>query len=130
MKYALIAFGVVCVAGAAFLIFKEAPQAKEPAQQLPAPTVTIIMRDDGYSTSTVALKEGDVVAFVNEGSTDRWPASDLHPTHEIYSDLDPRGPVAPGATWSFEFARCGMWRFHDHLKPSIRGMIEVACTRR
>lgn len=87
--------------------------------------VTIQMNDTGYSPTDIAIKTGDTVAFTNSSAKERWPASDIHPTHGIYPEFDPRKPIAPGKSWSFTFRRKGAWRFHDHLAPQIRGVITV-----
>lgn len=85
----------------------------------------IMMRDDGYSPSRVTIKRNQTVTFTNAGSEDRWPASNIHPTHEIYSSFDSKHPVLPGQSWAFPFDRVGTWYFHDHLAPGITGSIVV-----
>ncbi|MBI5134413.1 MAG: cupredoxin domain-containing protein [Candidatus Taylorbacteria bacterium] len=84
------------------------------------------MTEKGYSPATTTIKRGEAVRFVN--ATDDaylWPASNLHPTHELYPEFDPREPVGPGEEWEFVFEEAGEWTYHDHLKPRIRGTISV-----
>jgi plastocyanin len=85
----------------------------------------ISMTDEGYSPSTVTIKQGETIVFENNSSMDNWPASNIHPTHEIYSEFDPKRPIASGDSWSFTFDQAGIWRFHDHLTPSFVGTITV-----
>jgi len=53
------------------------------------------------------------------------PASDLHLTHGIYPEFDPQEPIDPKNSWSFQFLKFGKWKFHDHLNPYYRGIINV-----
>lgn len=92
--------------------------------------VTIRRTDEGYEPKEVTVTVGDTVSFVNESSEFHWPASDVHPTHTIYADFDPRDPIAPGATWSFVFTEIGEWVFHDHLRANLKGVVTVAPTER
>ena len=86
----------------------------------PAPSgeVVITMNNSGYTPDKVILKKGDTVKFVNAASEDRWPASNIHPTHQIYPEFDPKRPVSSGQSWSFTFDTVGIWRCHDHLEPT------------
>ena len=84
------------------------------------------MTDEGFSPAEFSVKAGSRVDFVNKSTTGQyWPASDLHPTHELYSEFDPKEPVMPGKTWSFVFEKRGFWRMHDHLHPDKRGAVTV-----
>jgi plastocyanin len=88
-------------------------------------SVIISMEDDDYQPSEITIKKGTTVEFINKSSDWRWPASNLHPTHDIYSEFDPKEPIASGKTWSFRFDKAGSWRMHDHLAPYITGTIVV-----
>ena len=84
------------------------------------------MNEEGFLPSEFIIRPGDRVIFINVStSTEYWPASDLHPTHELYSAFDPLKPIIPGESWSFIFERSGTWRFHDHLHPNKRGVLIV-----
>lgn len=90
-----------------------------------AASATIHRVENGYEPHEVTIHQGETVSFVNESSDFHWPASDVHPTHSIYSEFDPREPIAPGETWSFTFDRAGAWEFHDHLRANFKGVITV-----
>lgn len=91
-----------------------------------SPSVIVFMTDEGFSPAEFSVKAGSRVDFVNKSTTGQyWPASDLHPTHELYSEFDPKEPVMPGKTWSFVFEKTGFWRMHDHLHPDKRGAVTV-----
>jgi plastocyanin len=87
--------------------------------------IVIMMNNSAYAPDKVTIKKGDTVKFVNAASEDRWPASNIHPTHQIYPEFDPKRPVGPGQSWSFTFDKVGAWRCHDHLDPSISCTITV-----
>lgn len=86
---------------------------------------TIMRTDDGYEPRDVTIKVGEALSFKNESEEFHWPASDVHPTHSIYSEFDPDAPIAPGETWTFVFTRVGEWKYHDHIRANLRGTITV-----
>src|SRR5690348_17056124 len=87
--------------------------------------VTIHMDEKGFSSTDITIKQGEKVEFENTGKKDHWPASNIHPTHTVYSEFDPKRGIKPGETWSFVFEKEGAWRFHDHLFPQFTGTITV-----
>lgn len=88
-------------------------------------THEIKLTEDGFSPQTITITKGDTITFTTARDKPFWPASDLHPTHTIYPEFDPRKPIDPDKSWSFRFDRVGEWRFHDHLSPLFRGVITV-----
>lgn len=85
----------------------------------------IKMVPEGFTPSNIEITQGDTITFTNDDTGPRWPASNIHPTHEIYSDFDSKGPVEPGDSWSFKFTKSGQWKFHDHIKAEFVGDIKV-----
>jgi hypothetical protein len=79
----------------------------------------------GFDPPELTIKKGDRVKFVSTNDKQFWPASDLHPTHEIYSDFDPKKPIEVNSSWTFKFTKEGVWKYHDHLFPISRGVIRV-----
>lgn len=88
-------------------------------------SITIVIGDNGYNPKEVRIKKGAKVLFKNESSDARWPASNIHPTHQIFPEFDPKKPVKAGAQWEFVFQKAGVWKFHDHLLPHLTGVITV-----
>ena len=86
---------------------------------------TMLMKETGYESKNLTIHVGDTVVFKNVDTHDHWPASNIHPTHEIYPEFDPGKPMTPGANWKFQFTKEGEWRYHDHLIPTITGTITV-----
>jgi plastocyanin len=97
----------------------------EESDESPDTPNTIIMNANGFSPEQLTVKVGQSVTFVNRDDEDHWPASNDHPSHKKYSELDPKRPIKPGERWSFMFTREGQWGMHDHLFPSDRATITV-----
>ena len=87
--------------------------------------VVVIRKSDGFYPPEITIKKGTRVVWVNKSGRPFWPASDLHPTHELYSEFDPKEPILDGQAWAFTFERAGTWSYHDHLRPNKRGVIKV-----
>ena len=88
----------------------------------------------GFSPTTLTIKTGEKVTFVNKDSSrQHWPASAVHPTHVVYpesggcigSKFDACKGLALNEEWSFSFNEKGTWQYHDHLNPSLFGTIVV-----
>ncbi len=90
-----------------------------------ADQVSVTITDAGFSPRGIHVKRGGMVTWVNSTNEHHWPASNIHPTHEIYPEFDPERPLAPGEHWSFTFDREGLWFYHDHLESQHLGTIKV-----
>lgn len=86
---------------------------------------TVEMTPDGFEPAAVTIDVSSAVIFVNKDKEAHWPASNNHPTHEIYPEFDPRKPIQPGQSWSFRPTRTGTFKYHDHIFPHKRGILEV-----
>lgn len=80
---------------------------------------------NGFLPEEITIRKDEIVVWVNKTGEHHWPASDIHPTHTIYSEFDPKSPISPGESWGFRFERVGKWQYHDHLKPNKRGTVMV-----
>lgn len=117
---------LIILLGVAVVVGILLSQRSTPENKSAVATTTILMKQDSFEPETLTIKKGATVEFKNMDSVARWPASNLHPTHTIYPQFDPRQPIDPGQSWSFTFEKAGSWKYHDHLIPSIRGTIIVA----
>lgn len=90
-----------------------------------AETHRIDMTADGFSPSEVTVKAGDTVNFVNTDTETHWPASAIHPTHQLLPGFDAIGGVSAGSTYAYTFTKVGTWPFHDHLHASSTGKVIV-----
>lgn len=129
--FLLIFVGLSSIAGAGWVVIsrpKPAPvHQTSTVTKLPEGQVVaeIHMVAEAYQPSTVSLKAGQSIRFVNDSGANRWPASNLHPSHLLYPEFDPKKPIKPGESWIFTFRKQGNWRMHDHLLPYIKGTITV-----
>lgn len=138
MKKKILILVFTLAAGAiAFVVFVfSAPVASPKLQDAPISggsqlpegevvVVEVVMDDEGYQPNTITLKAGQAVRFVNKSSSNRWPASNIHPTHDLYPEFDPQKELKPGETWTFTFRKKGTWRMHDHLFSYMKGIVTV-----
>src|SRR3989344_678025 len=89
-------------------------------------TIQIVeMVEDGFEPQTVTLDQNSTVLFLNKDKVDRWPASNIHPTHDVYPEFDPQKSIPPGSSWAFKPKKTGEWKFHDHLLPHFRVSIII-----
>jgi plastocyanin len=88
--------------------------------------IIIKMTENGFEPNEISILTGDTILFENDDVEDRWPASNVHPTHAVYSELDPKKPISPTKSWSFTFDKAGEWAIHDHLFPHMQGSIMVS----
>lgn len=99
-------------------------------------TVTVTYTDQGFSPTTITIKRGSKVRFVNATSESMWVASDQHPTHTAYSGTsrtehcpDTAGTAfdqcAAGNSFTFTFNKVGSWKYHNHSESDEGGTIIV-----
>lgn len=133
---------IVFVAGAAYFGFKlysgtksaptsvsEQKTAVTVPQTAPAvssKTWTVEYKNKKFVPSEIKIKKGDTVTWTNGGSSPIWPASAIHPTHQVYPGFDVLKGLNTGESYSFTFGKVGSWRYHDHLNPSVTGVVEVS----
>jgi plastocyanin len=96
-----------------------------PAVVVAEPSVEVLVDEGGFAPETVVIQAGDTVRWRNVGDDLMWPASDDHPTHELYGGFDAQRPIGPGDTWSFTFDRRGKWGYHNHMTPRLTGTVIV-----
>lgn len=79
--------------------------------------------EEGFVPNRLDVPTGATVLFVNDSDAFVWPASNIHPTHEVLPQFDPQRALGPGETWAYRFEENGYWRYHNHVEPSENGMI-------
>ncbi len=101
--------------------------------------VTIKITSNGFEPKEVTVNKGTKVIWINEQPNPSWPASAVHPTHEVYPGssikkcgtpeqdkiFDSCRGLKKGESWNFVFNEVGEWYYHDHLNPSWTGKIVV-----
>ena len=88
-------------------------------------TQIIEMIPDGFKPDSITVDENSTIIFLNKDSQARWPASNVHPTHELYPEFDPKRSIKEGESWPFKPKKIGEWKYHDHNFPHMRGTITV-----
>lgn len=88
-------------------------------------TQVIEMTSNGFEPNEVTVDENSTLIFLNRDSNARWPASNVHPTHDLYPQFDPQKAIEPGGSWAFKPKKAGEWKYHDHLKPHFRAILIV-----
>jgi len=99
------------------------------------PDVVITFTDSGFVPSSVTVKKGQTVRWMNNAGSKVWPASAVHPEHSAYpqksasdclgSSFDACKGLAQGESWDFTFNYVGEWKFHNHLNAAQRGAVNV-----
>lgn len=85
----------------------------------------VVLTQEGFTPPSLTVKKGDEVVFRSEKGVEFWPASNQHPIHADYPAFDPKMPIMPDASWSFQFTQVGTWAYHDHLNSPLRGEVIV-----
>ncbi|MBI2013802.1 MAG: hypothetical protein HYS87_03185 [Candidatus Colwellbacteria bacterium] len=139
-KLILILLGAALVGfGAWAIINKDGSQEEMQSQEIIEGDMVVEMSDAGFNPEEITISRGTTVTFNNVGTSQHWPASNIHPTHRVYpgSDIEKCGtpeetnifdackPLAPGTSWSFTFDEVGRWVYHDHLRSGLGGVITV-----
>jgi plastocyanin len=115
-RSAVIVAGIIMfISGAAFFYAWLQPR-----------THIVVRTAEGFEPRDLAVRKGDMVRFFAEHGEEYWPASDAHPSHAFYGQFDPRHPISPDEPWTMVFDRPGLWPYHDHLHPGVRGTINVS----
>lgn len=120
MRHAVAGVVVVVVAAGGWLADLTVAQA-----HTIEPMAVVHISDSSVDPPQLNIQQGDTVVFENAGQNVHWPASNIHPTHEVYPEFDSQKPLPPGEQWQFTFDRPGQWRWHDHLDPKLTGEIRV-----
>jgi plastocyanin len=81
--------------------------------------------DKGFVPDKIEVPEGSMVEFINESSMDMWVASADHPAHQKLPTFDQFRMYKKGAIYRYVFEQKGTWEFHDHISPSLGGVVTV-----
>ena len=87
--------------------------------------VVVNYTDSGFNPSSIEIKKGDTVQFVNKSSGGMWVASGPHPTHTIYPEFDAKKRVPNGGIYEFTFTKVGQWSYHNHAGSEKSGTVIV-----
>ncbi|OHA19477.1 MAG: hypothetical protein A3C08_02150 [Candidatus Taylorbacteria bacterium RIFCSPHIGHO2_02_FULL_47_18] len=86
----------------------------------------VIYDANGFSPNTVTIKKGKTVIFQNKTGKPASVASGPHPTHTNYLEFDQYKTAERGQDeFRFVFEKVGVWKYHDHLNPTMTGTVVV-----
>jgi plastocyanin len=122
----LLIFFVVIIATIFAIIILNFEKNSEVVDMTDQDEISIVLTDNGYEPREVRIDKGTKITFSTTRNNKHWPASNLHPTHEIYSELDSKRPLEVSEQWSFIFNKKGVWGFHDHIRSYFTGVIYVS----
>ncbi len=133
---------IVIVAGAYLLFWNTASAPSTPAANNTNGTpATITLTDSGFSPSSITVKKGQAVTWVNESTQAMWVASAPHPAHTGYdgaslnehcaagyagpAPFDECAEAQTGGSYTFTFDKAGTWKYHNHLRVEETGTVIV-----
>ena len=125
MKKLALALGALILIGGGCVPQRPSAEEEVKATMENKDVVVIEMTSDGFSPPASTIKAGTTVKFVNKDTVPRWPASGMHPTHQLCPGFDSRNGIAPGESYVFTFNEAKTCPMHDHLNPRMRGSITV-----
>ncbi len=87
--------------------------------------VTVRYTNTGFVPAKLTVLVGTMVEFINQRDEEMWVASNVHPSHEILATFDQFKGVGKGQSYMYTFDKKGLWPYHDHINPSLEGVITV-----
>ena len=124
---------------------EESPAVTAPGKEVPLPKIVVEdvyvveVTNNGFVPRELTIKQGDSVQFVAKDGGRHWPASAVHPTHEVYPGSSIKkcnGPeedttfdacmvLSQDSAYEFRFTEAGSWTYHDHIHPALTGTVTV-----
>jgi plastocyanin len=105
------------------------PVTEKPAADTTAPptssALTVTFTDKGFSPTSLTVKKGQTVKFVNNSSSKMWVAANPFPSSSEYPAFNEKAGVASGSSWSFTFDKTGVWFYHNHYNQTLGAKIVV-----
>lgn len=117
-----VGIGLLLFGGALYVLYGTPREVATPALR---GTASVILTEEGYLPREFTIVRGTAVTFSTTRGRPHWPASNIHPNHEIYPEFDPKRSLLPEESWVFMFDRAGTFGFHDHLRAYFNGVIHV-----
>ncbi len=87
--------------------------------------LTVTFNGKSFSPTSLTIKKGQTVKFVNNGSEKMWVASNPFPSSADYPAFNEKSGADVGSSWSFTFDKTGVWFYHNHYHPAQGAKIVV-----
>lgn len=149
-RYALVFATLIATLTVAGCIHNDTSEDTAEPDNVQSGEVTVQATDSGFQPETVTVEKGTTVVWENTDDRAIWPASNVHPTHTQYPGgdygqsgtyqgsqacsgqgqqkgdaFDACEQISPGESYAFTFEETGTWNYHDHLRSSMTGTINV-----
>jgi plastocyanin len=85
---------------------------------------TVIDRFGVFSPTNLRVHVGDTVRFRNDSALSIRIVADLQPGQQT-PEFDSIGPIPPGGTFSYTFAKAGVFGYHEYDDENQTGVIIV-----
>ena len=89
--------------------------ASSTATPAPKPSATVLMKGMTFAPKRVTIHAGQTVEWVDKDLVD----------HSVVAKGIDSPDFAQGENWSHTFARAGVFRYHDRLHPTMKGIVIV-----
>jgi plastocyanin len=117
---------IISLAGAVIVALKAKPSSETFDPVSDPNVVQVIITKDGFEPSTIKIKPGTEVKWLNEDLVSHQIASDPYPTRSGLPELFAESPIDKGQSYSFTFKDQGSFPYHDNLNPTtFKGVVEV-----
>lgn len=111
-------------------IFTNRLEVFPPQQEVTPPEGPVIdnpnisMQDFSFSPTNITIRKGTTVTFTNISSTPHQVATDPHPIHTQVAGFISNS-LSQNQTYQFTFPNIGVFTYHCHLHPTMKGTIIV-----
>lgn len=121
-----IVAAVIVVLASFFLVYNKSSSTlpAQPQSTSQGSQNVVTLTQDGFSSSTLTVKAGTKVTWINKSGGQATVNSNPHPIHTSYPPLN-LGNFSEGGTPSLVFDKPGTYQYHNHLNPSQTGTIIV-----
>lgn len=115
----------LCAAAAGLYALLHNPDATVETDLRGRSEVHIVLTEEGFEPPYARISLGTTVIFTTTRPHAFWPASNPHPQHTLYPELDPKEPIPANGSWTFVMRKPGLWGYHDHVRSYYTGMLSV-----
>lgn len=127
---AVIGLGLLLIIG--IIVYAFSPRAKDIDSSKPgtsqssseAREAQVTITPEGFLPATLIVNKNTTVVFTNNDDKPRQLQANPHPTGDSLPNFKSE-VLGNNQTYSYTFKQSGIFRFHDHLDPTINGSIEV-----
>ena len=82
------------------------------------PAGTVSITSSGFEPQSIKIKVGQTVTWTNNDALPHQVATDPYPTEDGLVGFKSQNATLKSKTYSFTFARAGVFAYHDRLNPS------------